>query len=124
MPQKTVLVVEDDRMLAEGLSHALMSHDVATRVARNGEEALTILAEDVPDLILTDIMMPKMSGTELLQKISANEKLHAIPVIVLTNADDMETVSRVVGSGGNDYLIKAETSLADIAERVLKKLNM
>ena len=119
---KTVLIVEDERMLAEALSHTLRSSGYETRMARNGKECLDLLEEGLPDLILMDVMMPEMNGVELLEEMEKHEQYAAIPVIVLTNADDMDTISGIVSHGGYDYFIKAQTPLEKIVELVGSKI--
>jgi len=76
--------------------------------ARDGDEAVTMLLQDAPDLILLDLKMPGRSGHEVLQIIKADDHLRRIPVAVLTSSDRDEDVARSYGLGGNHFITKPE----------------
>jgi len=100
--------------------HALliqMALERATRLpvdvhrARNGDEALALVFESQPDLILLDLKMPGRSGHEVLQAVKADEELRRIPVAVLTSSDRDEDMARSYGLGGNHFITKPENPL-------------
>jgi len=100
-----VLIIEDNRELRKYLSHSLNS-EYNILVATDGHEGLAIALGEVPDLILSDLMMPAMDGLELCKRIKTNEKTSHIPFILLTAKADVETKLVGLESGADDYLAK------------------
>jgi two-component system alkaline phosphatase synthesis response regulator PhoP len=85
-PMKTILIVEDEYAIAETLRELLEQEGFQVATAANGEDALTTLSTVRPNLILMDIMMPVLDGIETLRRIRANDRLHAIPIILMSAA--------------------------------------
>ena len=113
----TILIVEDEAALVKNLTLALEDkYTVVT--ATTGEEGLSKVREEKPDLILLDIMLPDKDGIEILKELKADETVSDIPVIVLTNLSDRETVSRIVAAGGREYLVKADWGINEIVEKI------
>ena len=109
-----ILIVEDERELAEGLELYLISNNYRTERAHDGEEALTLFRAAKPDLILLDVMMPKKDGFEVLQAIRRESKT---PVIMLTaKAEEIDKLLGL-GMGADDYLVKPY-SLREVAARI------
>jgi CheY-like chemotaxis protein len=105
----TILLVEDNPDHAEFALKALKTEGVTTQVtwAKDGEEALEILERGpLPELILLDINMPKISGHEVLRHVKGDESLRAIPVIMLTTSDSSEDVAASYAAGANSYVAK------------------
>lgn len=102
----TILVVDDQEANRELLVDQLqlMGHDYV--IAENGLSALAKVDQDAPDLILLDIMMPEMSGDEVLRRLKADSRLREIPVIVVSAVDDIENVTHCISNGAEDYLVK------------------
>jgi len=120
-----ILVVEDNpvvRMLAE---HHLESGGHTVMTAADGVEALQLASVVRPDLILSDIEMPKLDGFGLLNALRANQNLAAVPVIFLTMYDDMDTFRRTRELGVNDYVNKPinSTVLLESIRRCLAAVN-
>jgi two-component system alkaline phosphatase synthesis response regulator PhoP len=116
-----VLLVEDDPMVVRMYQKKLTMDGYNVSLAFNGEEGLAAIAKDRPDIILLDIMMPKMNGFEVLNVLKNDESLKNIPVIVLTNMDDRsEHMEKIRQLGANDYLVKANTSLKDLSAIIEK----
>lgn len=91
------------------------------RVAFNGEEGLAALAKDRPDIVLLDIMMPKMNGFEMLKRIKKDELRKDVPVVMLTNLGDRaEDIQKCKELGALDYWVKASLPLKDMVERIRK----
>ncbi len=105
-PGPTVLVVDDERLIRTMLVDILEAQGFTCRTASNGEEALTACAEALPDLILTDIMMPVLDGIETCRRLKANPAWAAIPVIALTTWSDPGSVLRMLDAGSLMYLTK------------------
>jgi DNA-binding response OmpR family regulator len=122
MPERNkVLLVEDDPMVVRMYQRKLTMGGFDLRVAFNGEEGLAALAKNQPDIVLLDIMMPKMNGFEMLKRVKNDERWKNIPVVMLTNLGDRaEDVEKCKGLGALDYWVKANLHLQDLVERIKK----
>src|SRR3990167_8080535 len=105
--KKHILLVEDDEFLAELYATKLNLEGFEVSLAADGEKGLRMIKEKKPDLVLLDIVLPKMDGFEILKKMKAGKNTKDIPVILLTNLSQKDEVKRGLGLGANDYLIKA-----------------
>jgi DNA-binding response OmpR family regulator len=85
-PARTVLVVEDDTVIREALAEGLASEGFEVQEAGDGAEALALITSRAPDLILLDLMMPKMTGWQLMDELRKSPALHDIPVVIVTAA--------------------------------------
>ena len=99
-----ILIVDDERVLREGLKKALEAEGYAVRTARDGEQALKMIAEKRPDLVLLDVMMPKMNGFRCCEEIRKTDEL--LPIIFLTVKDTETDQVRGIGLGADDYISK------------------
>jgi CheY-like chemotaxis protein len=122
-----IMLVEDDAILVEmyQAKFEMEGHDI--RVATNGEECLKILEDPsyVPDLILLDVLMPKLNGFHVLKEIKERPTLRQVPVILLTNLGEAETdMNQELANaiGVNDYLIKSRHTPDEVVEKVVKAL--
>ena len=120
-----ILLVEDDAILVEmyQAKFELEGHDV--RIATNGEECLNILKEFEPELILLDILMPKLNGFHVLKEIKKQPDLRQIPVILLTNLGQAEVDMNqelAKALGVNDYLIKSHHTPDEVVQKAVKVL--
>jgi len=107
----TVLVVDDNRQNLELLQAYLEDVDCRTISARDGLEALKIIGEDSPDLILLDVMMPKMSGFEVCKRVKNDPKTADIPVIMVTALSEFGDIERAIDSGTDDFISKPVNKL-------------
>jgi two-component system alkaline phosphatase synthesis response regulator PhoP len=107
----TVLVVDDNQQNLELLQAYLEDVDCRAISARDGLEALKIISEDLPDLILLDVMMPKMSGFEVCKRIKNDPKTADIPVIMVTALSEFGDIERAIDSGTDDFLSKPVNKL-------------
>lgn len=119
---KKILIVDDEKLVIKALTEKLLPEGFIIDSARDGEEALSKVMQIKPDLILLDIIMPKLDGISVLKRLKAVPETQNIPVIILTNLLDDKQVSDALRIGDTDYLIKVEHTLSDILERVKKKL--
>lgn len=117
-----ILWVEDDQFLSSILAVKLSHEGSVGFYAKNGEEALEILGRETPDIILLDLLLPGMTGFEVLQAIRANSKMANVPIIVLSNLGQKEDMEKTKQLGATKYLIKAEHDLDDIVNEVAKAL--
>ncbi len=106
-----VLVVDDNQQNLELLQAYLEDVDCQAVPARDGLEALEIIAKEPPDLILLDVMMPKMSGFEVCKRIKNNPKTSDIPVIMVTALNEFGDIERAIDSGTDDFLSKPVNKL-------------
>jgi len=106
-----VLVVDDNQQNLELLQAYLEDVDCQTIPARDGLKALEIVAKDPPDLILLDVMMPKMSGFEVCKRIKNDPKTSDIPVIMVTALNEFGDIERAIDSGTDDFLSKPVNKL-------------
>jgi len=115
-----ILLVEDDTFLAGMYNAKLNLEGFAVDLAVDGEQGLALAKDKVPDLILLDIILPKLSGFEVLKEIKKNDKTKGIPVILLTNLGQRDDVSKGLGLGADDYLIKAHFMPSEVVEKIKK----
>ena len=106
-----VLVVDDNQQNRELLQAYLEDVDCRAIPARDGHEALEILAKEPPDLILLDVMMPRMSGFEVCRRIKNDPKTSDIPVIMVTALNEFGDIERGIDSGTDDFLSKPVNKL-------------
>ncbi len=119
-----ILLVEDDIPLRDMYQTRLSVDGYDVIVAENGEEALAKTVEEKPLLILLDIMMPKISGFDVLEILKATPEMRHIPVVILTALIQEEDIKRALNSGAADYIIKSESmpvEVLDKIERILQK---
>lgn len=117
---KKILIVDDDKIFAKILKDGLMSeagkYEIVTAV--DGEEGLTKAQEWHPDLIVLDMMMPKMSGIDFLKKLKLFNVTPAIPVVISSQLMDVEKISESVELGVKGYIVKSAFSLDNIVKQV------
>ena len=105
-PLPTVLVVDDDTGFRLTTSEALKGTGFNVIEASSGEDALSMIEEALPDLVLLDAIMPDMNGFEVCQQMRKRRDTRAIPVMMLTGLGDMESVNRAFESGATDFIVK------------------
>lgn len=118
MGAKRVLVVEDTELLRRMYRDRLAQDGYEVADAADGIAALSLLREQSFDLILLDLIMPRMGGIQVLEAVSQDPRTQSVPVVVLTNLGEESTIERAVALGAVDYLIKNETRPADVSEKV------
>ncbi len=119
-------VVDDSQELTDALSESLSKENFKVSKQLNGKDGLEWALQNHPDIILLDISMPVMSGSEMLEKLRQDDWGSKVPVIVLSNISDTATIYNVIAQSGetkilNDYIVKSETSLKQIVELVKLK---
>lgn len=115
---KSILLVDDDLTLREMYAERLKAEGFAVETAKDGEEALQKVSDLHPNIVLLDVMMPKINGLDVLKKMREQEDTKNIPVIVLTaliqDREKMESITR----GADDYIVKSETMPGDVIQKV------
>ena len=127
MPQTekpTVLIVEDDEVLLRALYLLFHSGQYTIASATDGESALKMTERLKPDLVLLDLLLPKLNGFDYLKDVKSNPVLKSIPVIVLSNLGDKDSLEKAKSLGAADYFVKSNTDLATLAEKVKKYLKI
>jgi CheY-like chemotaxis protein len=121
---KRILLVEDDQFLRRACETGLRRQGFTIVTAADGEEGLRLAHTGAPDLILLDMLMPKMSGIEVLRALKADEGTRSIPVLVLSNSSQEGSIQQAMALGAIGYLVKANLSLEQLGDRVAKLLEV
>ena len=121
--QRTILIVEDDEFLRSLAAKRLEKEGYHIAVAVDGESALNVAVETRPALILLDLLLPGLDGFEVLKQVRANEVVGKVPVIVFSNLGQRQDIEKAKELGADDFLIKANFTLDDLAERITQKLS-
>ncbi len=121
-----ILIVEDSPTQALKLRHVLETHGFRVTTARDGREALAMLASSVPTVVITDINMPEMDGYELCQRIKDDPKMKNLPVILLTLLSDPKDILRGLECGADNFIVKpyADEFLLSRLQHVLANLEL
>lgn len=115
---KRILLVEDDKMLSDMYITKFKKEGLTVSQAHDGAEGLEKIKQEKPDLVLLDIIMPKLDGFAVLKAIKSDDALKHIHVLLLTNLGQSEDVSKGNELGADDYFIKANHTPAEIVEKV------
>ncbi|MFH1967937.1 MAG: response regulator [bacterium] len=120
---KKILLVEDDEGFREAIKESFRDTEFVIITASDGEEGLAKAKEGRPDLILLDILLPKMDGIEMASKLK--EAGIKLPIMYLTNVKNDERISDAMSvSGGDmDYIVKTDVRVEDIIDRIRKRLD-
>jgi DNA-binding response OmpR family regulator len=121
--KKTILIIEDDIFILETVAHRFTENDFTVLIAKNATEADEVLQKAVPDLILLDIILPGVSGLEILQKLKADQKFKSIPVVIFSNLGGEEDVKKAMELGAVDYFVKANLFPKEVVAKVTALLS-
>ncbi len=122
--KKTILIVEDEEAMLRALVDKFNIEGFKVFEASDGEEGLFVALKEHPDLVMLDIIMPKMDGMTLMKKIREDKKWgRDVPIIMLTNLSDSESVSEAANYRVFDFLVKTDWRLDDVVKFVKQKLN-
>ncbi len=119
---KKIIILEDDRILLKALNIELISNGFEVLSATDGVAGIKIIEKEKPDLILLDLVMPKMHGFEVLKKLKNNKNTKNIPVIILSNLGQEEEIKKGMELGAFDYYKKASTDLSELSDKIKKSL--
>lgn len=119
---KQILLVEDDRFLRRACAAGLRQRGWTVLTAVDGEEALRIVQSERIDLVLLDMLMPKLHGLDVMRALKAEERTQSIPVLVLSNSSREQDVQEIMKLGAVGYLVKANLSLQELGNRVAELL--
>ena len=116
--QKKIMIVEDDRFLSSLMKARLEKEGFSVDQAFDGEEALSKLKNEIPSLIILDLIMPKVTGFEVLQVISITPQLDKVPVVVLTNLAQDSDIEKARELGAKEYFLKVKVSIDDLIGKI------
>jgi len=119
---KKILLIEDEEIMISLLQRKLTMEGYEVSVTRDGEEGLKAMREVKPDLILLDIIMPKMGGFEVMTEMQKDKTLAKIPVIVISNSGQPVELDRVQKLGAKDWLVKTEFDPQEVIDKVVKQI--
>jgi DNA-binding response OmpR family regulator len=119
-----ILLVEDDPFLLNMYVTKFEMEGFSVVVADDGEKGVKSAVKELPDIILLDIMLPKMNGFEVLEKIKGADETKKIPVILLTNLSQKDEIEKAASLGAVDYLIKAHFMPSEVVEKIKKVLRI
>ena len=117
-----ILIVEDDTFLSNIYKTKFEFEGFKVSTSENGEVGLADVKKKKPDLILLDILMPKMDGFTVLQELQKDKSMSKIPVILLTNLGQKDDIQKGLELGAKDYIIKAHFKPSEVVEKVRKVL--
>ncbi len=119
---KKILIVEDELVLLDALRDKLTRENYEIIEAKNGEEGLAKALTNHPDLILLDIMMPKMNGLDVLKKLRQDEWGKNVQVIIFTNFSEVDKISEALSNKVTNYLVKADWGIDEIVKKIKEKV--
>lgn len=119
---KTILFIEDESALQKTFGEILSQEGYEMISALDGEIGLRLAKDKKPDLILLDLVLPKIHGFEVLKQLKMDKETKDIPVIVLTNLEGIGDVDKALGLGATTYLVKAQYGLEEVVEKIKKAL--
>ena len=117
---KKILIMEDEKILQDLLKKKLEKEGHDVLAVDDGEEGLKVIGDYMPDLLLLDIMMPKVDGFEVLEKIKKDEILSSIPVIIISNSGQPVEIKRAISLGIADYIVKVDFDPDEVIGKVKK----
>jgi two-component system, OmpR family, alkaline phosphatase synthesis response regulator PhoP len=122
MMNARILLIEDDQFLRRACEVSLKKRGLTVLTATDGEEGLQKARTESPDIILLDMLMPKLSGIETLEALKQDDRMQSIPVVILSNSSVEADVQRAKALGAVGYLVKASLSLQELGDRVISFL--
>lgn len=118
--KKKIVIVEDDRFLSLVLKGRLEKEGYNVIPAYDGEEGLAIIKKELPSLVVLDLVMPKMTGFELMEKLSIDPQMSSIPVVVASNLGQESDIQKAKNLGVRDYYVKVQTSVDELVQMFKK----
>lgn len=119
---KKILIVEDDLKMRKLIVDAFTEQGFKTEEASDGQEGLKMALDTKPDVILTDLIMPIMDGLTMVRKLREDAWGKDVPITVLTNSDQADTIADALDKGIFKYIVKSDLSIDDIVKRITKEL--
>lgn len=118
-----ILIAEDDQFLASAYKLKFDKENISVTLAQDGQEALELIYQNTPDLVLLDLVMPIKDGFAVLSDLKDSEQYKNIPIIIASNLGQDEEIQKGLAMGATDYIVKSNTSLEEIVQKVHKILS-
>jgi len=118
LKHQTVLIIEDELPFRQIYRDILRLDGYTVLEAEDGEEALKMIEAQLPDLILLDLVMPKMSGFDVLAELKKSPAFSSVPVVVYSILNDKKEIDRAISMGANDYTVKGETPAREVLAKI------
>lgn len=119
---KKILIIEDEEVLLDLLSRKLSQEGYSVYLARDGKEGLEKLRSLKPDLVLLDIIMPKLDGFGVMKEMAKDEELKKIPIVIVSNSGQPVELEKAKKLGARDWLIKTDFDPQEVIEKVKKQI--
>lgn len=119
---KKILIIEDEATLQKALSTILIQEGFDVHSSLDGDSGYKAAGTFGPDLILLDLILPKMDGYDVLASLKKEEKTKDIPIIILTNLGSVNDVQKALDLGATTYLVKTDYDLADVVGKIKQTL--
>ncbi len=119
---KKVILVEDEQVIVDLLERKLTQEGYDVTVARDGVEGLEKMKEAKPDLVLLDIIMPRMGGFEVMAQMGKDPELKEIPIIIISNSGQPVELDKARELGARDWLIKTEFDPQEVLDKVKRQI--
>lgn len=119
---KKILFIEDEASLQKTLGELLRGEGYEVISALDGESGLNLARTQSPDLIILDLILPKIHGLDVLKELKKDDTTREIPIIILTNLEDMASVEKALELGATTYLVKANYTLDEVLEKIKNAL--
>jgi DNA-binding response OmpR family regulator len=116
--KQKILIIEDEATLQKALQEILLQENYEVISALDGKRGLEMALSEAPNMILLDLILPKMDGFEVLKDLKKDEKTKEIPIIILTNLGSTEDVQKALVLGATNYMVKADHDLSEIVEKI------
>jgi len=121
---KKILFIEDEQSLQKTFGDVLKKEGYKIISALDGEMGLRLVKSEKPDLVLLDLVLPKLHGLEVLEKIKKDPEIKNTPVIILTNIEGAKDVEKALELGATTYLVKTSYALEDIINKIKKTIDI
>ena len=119
---KKILIIEDEEIIFTLIQKKLSQLGYNVLVSRDGQDGLKTMRKEKPDLILLDMVMPKVGGLEVLERMAKEKELKNIPVVVISNSGQPVEIDRAQKLGAKDWLVKTEFDPQEVVDKVVKQI--
>lgn len=119
---KKIIFIEGDQIMINAIKAQLEEENFEILVAMDGESGVNIVTKEKPDLVVLDLVLPKMHGLDVLEVLKKDTETSGIPVLILTNLGQTEDIKKGLKLGASDYYVKSDTSLDKIDEKIKELL--
>jgi two-component system, OmpR family, alkaline phosphatase synthesis response regulator PhoP len=113
-----ILIVEDDPLIVKIYTTRLTADGYTVISAENGADGINLAETDYPDLVVLDVMMPKMDGFEVLERLRKNEKFKTTPILLYSNLAQEEEIARALALGATEFIVKANLSPLEMVAKI------